>query len=366
MTYYRLAPLSIVLYGIILLSCENETNQPGEDIYIPDEQFKVVGYLPRNAFNKINELELDRLTYLNLAFANPDQQGNLVFDGQMDIRPVVNKGHDHGLKVFVSLAGGGQPDKAAWKSALDSANRTEFISNIISFVERNNLDGVDVDIEWNLLPTIGNLYTPFVVELRTALHGKGKGITTALGASGLHEAVTQQSLENYDFINVMVYDKTGVWRPEDIGPHSPYSYVEEAIAYWTGVRKIPPERLVLGVPFYGYDFAPPAHYISYGELIEEDPVNAYRDSVDLKYFNGIPTIVNKAALAKKELGGIMIWAISHDAPGDMSLLRAIDQTLSAGDCEVSIFYKDEDGDGLGDPRKPFHACTAPEQYVTDL
>jgi hypothetical protein len=40
---------------------------------------------------------------------------------------------------------------------------------------------VDVDIEWNLLPALGDLYTPFVVELKTALHQKGKGITTALG-----------------------------------------------------------------------------------------------------------------------------------------------------------------------------------------
>ena len=366
MTHHSFALPAIVLFGIILLCCEKERNQPVPDIYLPDEQFKVVGYLPSGDFKKIDELELDRLTYLNLAFANPDQRGNLVFDVQMDIRSIVKKGHEHGLKVFVSLAGGGQPDKAAWKAALDSANRTEFISNIISFVERNNLDGVDVDIEWNLLPTIDSLYTPFVVELRTALHGIGKGITTALGASGLHEAVTQQSLEAYDFINVMVYDKTGVWRPEDIGPHSPYSYVEEAIAYWTGVRKIAPERIVLGVPFYGYDFAPPAGYISYRELIKADPANAYRDSVDLKYFNGIPTIVNKATLAKKELGGIMIWAISHDISGDMSLLRAIDQTLSAGDCDVTIFYKDEDGDGVGDPEKPFHACTAPEGYVNDL
>ncbi len=84
--------------------------------------------------------------------------------------------------------------------------------------------GSTANIEGNLLPYIGNGYTPFVLELRDALHAKGKGITCALGAVRFHEAVTQESLEAYDFINVMVYDKTGVWRPNNIGPHSPYSY----------------------------------------------------------------------------------------------------------------------------------------------
>ena len=39
------------------------------------------------------------------------------------------------------------------------------------------------------------------------------------------------------------------------------------------------------------------------------------------------------------------------------------QTIAAGDCEVNSYYKDADGDGLGDPNKPFQACEAPEGYV---
>ncbi len=365
MRTYNLCYFLTCLLTMVLSSCERESPSSGVDIYIPDDQFKVVGYLS-GGFDQMDQLELDKLTYLNLAFANPDQEGNLVFGRNVDIRSVVKKGHEHGLKVFVSLAGGGRPDTTLWKSILSPNNRPGFISSILNFVEQNNLDGVDVDIEWNLLPAIGDLYTPFVIGLKTALHEKGKGITTALGATGLHDAVSQQSLEAYDFINVMVYDKTGMWRPEDIGQHSPYSYAEEAIEYWTGERNISPDRIVLGVPFYGFDFTPPARYISFSELIEEDPANAYRDSVDLKYFNGIPTMVKKAELAKKKLGGIMIWEISYDTPGDMSLLRAIDQTITAGDCEVTTFYKDEDGDGLGDPQRPFQACSAPEGYVIDL
>lgn len=348
----------------IFMSCsKNETIQYGPDIYQPDPGFKVVGYLAGGNFDQIDSLELDKLTYLNLAFGNPDQDHHLAFDGGADIGPIIRKGHDAGLKVFISLAGGGRPDTTLWKTVLLPENRSAFVGQILNFVRDNNLDGVDVDIEGNLLPTIRELYNPFVIELRQALHSQGKGITSALGATHVHESITQDALEAYDFINVMVYDKTGVWRPDDIGPHSPFSYATDAIKFWTVDRKIPAKRITLGVPFYGFDFTPPARYIDYREIIRDDPSLAYLDSTGMRYYNGIPMIVKKTELAKKTLGGIMIWEISCDTRGDQSLLRALDQTLKAGDCEVKAFYRDADGDGFGDLTRPVQACDQPEGYV---
>jgi len=350
-----------------LLACEKKERKPyatSPDIFVPDTDFKVVGYLSGGSFDVIDDLELEKLTHLNLAFGNPDKDGKLVFSRNADIKPVVEKGHAAGLKVYVSLAGGGRPDTTIWKSVLQPKNMPNFVKHLLDYVKENNLDGIDVDIEGNLLPYIGNTYTPFVLELRDALHAKGKGITCALGATYLHEAVTQEALEAYDFINVMVYDKTGVWRPEDIGPHSPFSYVEEAVLFWTQERDIPPDRIILGLPFYGFDFTPPARYISFREIIRENVMYAYQDSVDLRHYNGIPMIVRKTNLAKKSLGGVMIWEISYDTlNSDLSLLRAVDQTIRVGDCEASTFYRDEDGDGLGDPSQPIQACEAPAGYV---
>ncbi len=362
--FIALPIISICL--LLCTSCNKENNNWGPDIYQPDNTFKVVGYISGWSFDKIDELEIEKLTYLNLAFANPDKEGNLVCDGGFDVKPVIKKGHDKGLKVFISIAGGGSPDTVIWKSLLLPENRTRFISNILTYVEENNFDGVDVDIEGNLLPYVGVNYNPFVVELKEALHSKGKGITSALGATHFHHHIHQEALEAYDFINVMVYDKTGVWRPNDIGPHSPWSYAEEAINHWTINLKIPAKKITLGVPFYGFDFTPPARYINYSEIIEKDTSLAYRDSVDMKYYNGIPMIVRKTELAKNTLGGVMIWEISSDAQGDLSLLRAIDQTLKAGDCKVTTFFKDEDGDGYGNMAKPFQACTVPVGYVDNM
>jgi chitinase len=365
--YTSIIRLSLILcIGILLLGSGNrETTYFGPDIYKPDTIFKVVGYLGTGNFNRINELALDKLTYLNLAFGNPDSEGNLTVSDNADILPVVTKGHEAGLKVFISLGGGGKPDAVNWKSILQPKTRTAFIENIVEYVEKNSLDGVDVDIEGNLFPTVGESYNPFVIELKNALHAKGKGLTAALGAIALPDMITQDALDAFDFINVMVYDKTGIWNTDEIGSHSPFSYAEEAIKYWTEDRRIPANKIILGVPFYGFDFSPPARYINYSEIIKENPLLAYVDSMDMMYFNGIPTIVKKTELAKKKLGGIMIWEISCDMPGDLSLLRALDQTLKARNCSVVTFYRDADGDRYGNFAKPFQACTVPPGYVSN-
>ena len=51
---------------------------------------------------------------------------------------------------------------------------------MVNFIETNNLDGIDVDIEGSLLPFIGANYNRFVLELKEHLHAKGKAITAAL------------------------------------------------------------------------------------------------------------------------------------------------------------------------------------------
>ncbi len=57
----------------------------------------------------------------------------------------------------------------------------------------------------------------------------------------------------------MSYDHTGPWRPEKPGPHAPYEEAQAALAYFGVDRKIPKDKLVLGVPFYGYGFGPESH-----------------------------------------------------------------------------------------------------------
>jgi len=354
--------LFLILLGLGCARSHTQSDLHGPDIFIEDTFFKVVGYLSAGNFDKIDLIELDKITHLCLAFANPSADGTLRFRDGVDVLPVVRKAHQAGVKVLVSLAGGGKPDQGIWKSVLEEERRTDFISEITAFVLTNDLDGVDVDIEWNLLPAIDTLYAPFVLQLRDALHALGKMMTCALNVKGLHPAITQESLRAYDFISIMVYDKTGPWRPDLAGPHAPYSYAEEAYNYWTEERMIASEKLVLGVPFYGYNFDPVGS-VSYAQIIGKDVRNAYQNEVAKIFYNGIPEIVRKTELAKEKFNGVMIWELSQDTDGELSLLRAMDQVVKAGERKVSIYFRDEDRDGHGDIARPFHAHEAPDGYV---
>ena len=129
----------IIVLSAVLFSCETKPYETGPDRFVDDTGFKVVGYLSGGSFDVIDDLELDKLTHLNLAFANPAKGGGIEFERNADIKPIVAKGHAAGLKVYVSLAGGGRPDTTLWKSALLPENMPTFVATLLQYVEDNVL-----------------------------------------------------------------------------------------------------------------------------------------------------------------------------------------------------------------------------------
>lgn len=288
------------------------------------QDFKTVGYFPTYRFQHLNEIELERLTHLNIAFANPDTQGKLTTSGA-DITPVVQKAQEAGLEVFIALAGGAAK-LSQWENWIKPSNRSSFISGIMDYVLQYNLQGVDVDIEWG---TVNQDYSGFVLELKDSLDQYQLGMTAALPATYRYPQVSDAALDAFDWVNIMAYDLTGPWAPNTVGPHSPYSFAEDAIEYWDrqGLRK---ERMTLGVPFYAYDFTDPnkVRAWTYTRMIGLNPANAQVDQVGQIYYNGLPTITRKTELALERTSGIMIWEIGQDHLGEYSLLKRIDETIT--------------------------------------
>ncbi|MDX2246264.1 MAG: glycosyl hydrolase family 18 protein [Bacteroidia bacterium] len=303
-------------------------------IISPAQDFKVVGYLPYYRFSLANQIDYTKLTHLNLAFLNPDIQGNLDIGGE-NIDPVVAqaKSVNPEIKILISLAGGGVTP--AWQAAYDllmqPANRSGFIHSLVNYTLTHNLDGIDVDLEWN---SVNALYSPFVIELADSLHAQGKIITSAWPASYRYPDISAAALAVFDFVNLMAYDLTGPWAPTNPGQHSPYTFAQLGISYWF-TQGLPYEKMTLGVPFYGYDFTNTANVTSftYAAMVAEDTTYAWLDQVGQQYYNGIPTIRAKTELALSQVSGIMIWELGQDALGNIeqySLLKAIDEKVKAG------------------------------------
>ncbi len=363
----------LILSFLVTISCdvseiEIDIEEPLIDIYEEDLSFKVVGYLPYYRFSLVDNINFDQVTYVNLAFGNLDASGNLVVGNGESVLPIVQKIKTTNTKVLLSIAGGGDTGDH-WEKYLSSTYRKECILRMVNFVIANKLDGIDVDIEGSLITSLGADYNLFVQELKDQLHSKGLAITAALTPTYLDAVITNKTLNSFDFINIMAYDATGPWRPNDPGQHSPYSLAENALDFWTFQKGITKEKLVLGVPFYGRDFDPSDFKaLTYEFIISLNSEYAYLDEVGLLYYNGIPTIVEKSKLALQKANGIMIWELGQDAFNDLSLLAAIDQTVNSSGCgtsEIKTFYKDNDGDGLGNLMYPFQSCEAPIGYVNN-
>lgn len=300
------------------------------------QSFKVVGYLPHYRFSWIDDIEFERLTHVNISFANPDAAGNLSCEGA-NIDPAVAKAHQAGCEVFISLAGGYLTPQweTNWNNLTLPANRPAFIQKIIQYVEDHDLDGVDVDLEWQY---VESWYSPFVLDLKAALEPLGIPLTVALPGSYRYPQISDPALEAYDWVNMMIYDLTGPWDPSNPGQHSPYGWAQDCVEYWLN-QGVPAEKLTLGVPFYGYDFADsPVSSFTYRGIVNENSANAYLDQSGLKFWNGIPTIKAKTQLALDEVAGIMIWEIGADAFGanaQYSLLRAIDEVIAEASVGVA-------------------------------
>ena len=296
--------------------------------------FKVDGYyFLRSAINDsicrdTCYLFLNKITHLNIAFINPDTNGN--FDQRLAIDTLIKRAHEKNVKVLASIGGGGPHE---YYHLLLQRNKLHlFVSNIMSLVNHYNLDGIDVDLEGD---DIDRNYADFITVLSDSLKLRNKLITAAI-ATAYKDELPDKALRRFDFVNVMSYDNKGPWQPDDPGDHSPYSMAFEDLVYWHKIRAVPKKKLVLGLPFYGYGFGPkdsPVISMDYKQIVSLYPNAQVSDTLTLPgnrtlYFNNRNMIKRKTLLALQKAGGVMIWQLQGDAEGENSLLEVIDETVS--------------------------------------
>jgi len=301
--------------------------------------FKIVGYYPIEQAMKADtsEVPFNKLTHIILAFVNPDSSGNLNQDFGA-LTPFIKAAHTHNVKVLYSIGGGSY--QGQYHALLKEGKRQELIKNFVSKVLQYDADGIDVDLESGY--AFGSETDPnygiFITELAQSLKSKNKLITAALPSSP-GNVVTHEVLTQFDFINIMSYDHTGPWSPDRAENHASYSDAMDDLNYYLNTLKVPKDKLILGVPFYGHGFGPGLNdpviaWMTYKEIVSTYAGAEWVDHWHLPngyimYYNGIPTIKNKTQLAMKKAAGIMIWEIMYDLPsGRKSLLNAIYEAAS--------------------------------------
>src|SRR5438445_9250155 len=249
----RKSLITATFVGLLLLGgCgKNDTkaNNPTDPV---KGNFRVVGYLPRGAdlFGQAGMPDLGKITHLNIAFMNPDSTG--AFPEDKSITTLTGMAHASGVSVLLSIGGGNPP--AHLKTLLGGSHQAALVQALAALTDQYNCDGIDVDLEGDFID--GN-YESFIKNLAVALRAKKKLMTAAI-ATTYANSYTDAALAQFDFVNVMSYDKTGPWAPSRPGPHAPMSMAVDDLAYWGGTRWLGKAKMTLGLPLCGYGFGPNA------------------------------------------------------------------------------------------------------------
>lgn len=299
------------------------------------DDFKIVGYYPNWEPDKLDRIQYDNLTHINYAFAIPTTDGSLLPLENADIAvQIIKKAHRNGVKVLLVIGGWSHKDiplEATFMAATDTKEKTRKLGDaIIAMAKQYGFDGVDIDWEHPRIEGYSkNRYEELMVYLRGEADKNNMLLTAAVlsGATAAGDiapdsaAQTDTVLKAVDWINIMAYDGG-----EGID-HSTYEFAVNCGKYWRDTRKMPADKVVLGVPFYGRP-----SWGSYSDILAKDPEACQKDIFLNKdkaiYYNGIPTIKEKTLWACGNAGGIMIWELSQDA-ADLrkSLLKAIGDTV---------------------------------------
>ena len=331
-------------------------------------QPKVVGYYAsyNSSVLSYGSIEYENLSVINVAFAYPNANGTLGFiDPGIPFPQLVTAAHAAGTKVLISLGGASNSTEFPVVTS-DSTSRANFISNIITFIQSNHYDGVDIDWETPANSGETNQLTSFVSEMRARFNQIDSSwlITMAVPPTsygGQHFDYAGLN-SNVDWYNVMCYDFYGSWSgyaghdsPLYQSPSDPTQAGSDsaAMVYMSG-RRVPKNKFVLGVPFYGDQFNAPGLYQKTTNSSVSNPTYA-NDMSDLSagwvyHWDNtcqVPYLTNSAGtqfisfedtnsirlkvefVERQQLAGIMIWELSQDIYNNhQPLLETIANTIS--------------------------------------
>jgi len=288
------------------------------------------------------------ITHINYAFGHvTDTFDGVRIDNADRLRKLTElKRQAPDLKIMLSVGGWGSGRFS--EMAADNAKRAKFAADCRRVVDEYGLDGIDIDWEYPTSNAAGISSSPADTDNFTLLM---RDLRKALGSDGLLTLATVADgnyidfkgiLPYIDFVNTMTYDMGG-------GEAHHGALYPSAITGWMTSSKgieahlakgVPPEKLVMGMPFYGRGRKAFAQYGAYSEITIPEGYTERWDSIACA-----PYVVDNATgefvcgfenprsieakckyIGSRGLRGAMYWDASLDN-ADRDLTKAVSTNL---------------------------------------
>ncbi len=224
------------------------------------------------------------------------------------------------------------------------------IENIIGIMRQKGYYGLNIDFE-RIPPEDRQLYNSFLRRVVNELRPLNYPVSTALAPKpedyqtgawhGAHDYKAHGEI--VDFVVIMTYEWG--WSGGPPFAVAPLNLVRDVIEY--AVSVIPPEKILMGMPLYGYDWplpympgggwarrVSPARAIQlaaqYGAIIQYDPISEspffnYRDTQGIDHvvwFEDVRSVKAKLLLVNRYgLRGVSYWVLGLPFPQNWYILN---------------------------------------------
>jgi len=189
------------------------------------------------------------------AWFHTDANGTLVGS---DSPAVSQFARTHGIKIVPIVSNGAGFQGSVAHALLTDGNRqTNLLDSLQWLVQTYGYAGVNIDFE-NVPPADRDGFSALMSNIHARLHPLGSLVTAAVPAktaekyTGFGGPFNYAALApNLDLAVIMAYDQH--YAGSGPGPVADVAWVNDVVSY--AKSQIPASKLLLGIPFYGYDWA---------------------------------------------------------------------------------------------------------------
>lgn len=241
------------------------TIYPGEYIITPPEkklgEIEVNGYCYPTIRPEVLKGWLPSLTYLSIFSHRLNPDGSLEGISDDALIATAKESNTAPLCVVTNTNQNGGFDSDTAEQFLTNSEAVErFLNEISDFLKRKGYLGINMDLEY-IPPSVREAYNEFLARLSERLGAEGLIFTTAIApkqsdtqVGTLYEAHDYATHGKYaDRIIIMTYEWGYIAGPPLAV--APLNEVEKVLRY--AVSRIPSEKILMGMPNYGYDWTLP-------------------------------------------------------------------------------------------------------------